>query len=333
MTRGQVFDLKDPAVERVYHTTAPEIHVRFSEPVDTSTGEFELRDSAGRLVPFTQITEPAGRLVRLELDPAEFSPGASYSLNLLGDFNDRAGNTLPADTRREFGFDAADSALLIYLRAVDDPDPTELSFFSPYLFQGREYDSETGLYYFRARYLDPNLQRFLTPDPLGYQDGPNLYASFQNNPGVYTDPQGTAAIALLPFLAGALAGIGLDYATEYAFSDHDSLSDFYLSGDYSVGRALLHGTVGGLTAGFGAAVASGTKVAGLTGWRAASAVIGGGTVLDTAGDAAVATASGRFEDFRLGRSLVTNGAINGISFGLGARIGRSPAVVEERSLK
>lgn len=35
-----------------------------------------------------------------------------------------------------------------------------------FLFTGREYDSETGLYYFRARYQDPRLGRFLSRDPL-----------------------------------------------------------------------------------------------------------------------------------------------------------------------
>jgi RHS repeat-associated protein len=70
------------------------------------------------------------------------------------------------------------------------------------LFQGREYDSETGLYYFRARYYDPELGRFLSSDPMGYQDSMNLYQAFNCNPVNFLDPLGLAKkIALILGLA------------------------------------------------------------------------------------------------------------------------------------
>jgi len=37
---------------------------------------------------------------------------------------------------------------------------------NPYTFTGREYDQESGLYYYRARYYDPKIGRFLSTDPL-----------------------------------------------------------------------------------------------------------------------------------------------------------------------
>ena len=37
---------------------------------------------------------------------------------------------------------------------------------NPYTYTGREYDQESGLYYYRARYYDPGIGRFLQPDPL-----------------------------------------------------------------------------------------------------------------------------------------------------------------------
>jgi RHS repeat-associated protein len=58
------------------------------------------------------------------------------------------------------------------------------------LFHGREYDYELNLYYFRARYYDPIMGRFLQTDPMGYQDSLNLYQAFNMNGVNFTDPMG-----------------------------------------------------------------------------------------------------------------------------------------------
>ena len=61
---------------------------------------------------------------------------------------------------------------------------------NPYMFTGRRYDPETGLYYYRERYMSPSLGRFISMDPLMYVDGLNLYRYVRNNPANYTDPWG-----------------------------------------------------------------------------------------------------------------------------------------------
>jgi RHS repeat-associated protein len=59
-----------------------------------------------------------------------------------------------------------------------------------YKYTGRE-DDGTGLYYYRARYYHPRLQRFISEDPLGFVGGDvNLYAYVQNKPLRFTDPTG-----------------------------------------------------------------------------------------------------------------------------------------------
>jgi RHS repeat-associated protein len=59
-----------------------------------------------------------------------------------------------------------------------------------YAFTGREWDVETQLYYYRARYYDPGLGRFVSEDPAGVEFGPNLYAYVRNRPTTLVDPQG-----------------------------------------------------------------------------------------------------------------------------------------------
>ena len=60
-----------------------------------------------------------------------------------------------------------------------------------FMFTGREYDRETGLYYYRARYYNPQIGRFLQSDPAGFcADGMNLYSYCDNSPVLFIDPQG-----------------------------------------------------------------------------------------------------------------------------------------------
>jgi RHS repeat-associated protein len=67
---------------------------------------------------------------------------------------------------------------------------TTSSISNPYLFTGRQFDGETGLYYYRARYYSPAIGRFLQTDPVGYKDSTNLYAYVFNNPINFIDPMG-----------------------------------------------------------------------------------------------------------------------------------------------
>jgi len=62
---------------------------------------------------------------------------------------------------------------------------------NPFQYSARESDSETGLYYYRARYYNPNIGRFISTDPIGFKGGNNHYAFVKNNPLLLRDPQGT----------------------------------------------------------------------------------------------------------------------------------------------
>jgi len=79
-----------------------------------------------------------------------------------------------------------------------------------YKYTGRE-DDGSGLYYYRARYYQPRLQRFIAEDPLGFGGGGdvNLYEYVSGNPMMYRDPYGLFELPLLPQeVVDASAGIG-----------------------------------------------------------------------------------------------------------------------------
>ena len=82
-----------------------------------------------------------------------------------------------------------------------------------YMFQGREYDSSTGLYYFRARWYDPDSGRWLSKDLIGIEGGLNQYEFCGSNPVNQIDPSGQGwlgwAGAFMQAAGGALMVIGV----------------------------------------------------------------------------------------------------------------------------
>jgi RHS repeat-associated protein len=74
-------------------------------------------------------------------------------------------------------------------------------------YTGREFDEETGLYYYRARYYDAAIGRFISEDPMGFGAGDsNLYRYVGNSATNFTDPSGNFAI---PWYVGFAASTAL----------------------------------------------------------------------------------------------------------------------------
>ncbi len=83
------------------------------------------------------------------------------------------------------------------------------AFGNRFLFTGREWLAELGLYDYRRRAYSPFLGRFLQPDPIGFAAGDvNLYRYCANNPVNFVDPFGELAIE------------GYDYWMSVAESGH-----------------------------------------------------------------------------------------------------------------
>ncbi len=69
---------------------------------------------------------------------------------------------------------------------------------NPYRYTARDLDSETGLYYYRARYYDPAVGRFIGEDPIRLSGGTNFYEYVYANPTTAADPLGLQEPARAP---------------------------------------------------------------------------------------------------------------------------------------
>jgi RHS repeat-associated protein len=82
-------------------------------------------------------------------------------------------------------------------------------------FTGKQVDSDTGLYYFNARWYDAELGRFVTEDPA--RDGSNWYEYCGNNPLVRIDPTGKTDAAALEQAGQNLGPYGVIFAVATAY--------------------------------------------------------------------------------------------------------------------
>ncbi|MBI1746366.1 MAG: VCBS repeat-containing protein [Acidobacteria bacterium] len=76
------------------------------------------------------------------------------------------------------------------------PGPINVN--QPFTYTGREWDAVSGLHYYRARYYDPVIGRFISEDPIGFEGGINFYAYVLNNPLSFGDALGLKPRPLIP---------------------------------------------------------------------------------------------------------------------------------------
>lgn len=97
-----------------------------------------------------------------------------------------------------------------------------LGYFNPFRYRGYVYDEETGLYYLRSRYYNPEWGRFINADVLLGKRGAllshNLFAYCASNPVIFKDEYGYAMVCCFdengnihPFMSLAMSGGGGGY--------------------------------------------------------------------------------------------------------------------------
>ncbi|MDX2070966.1 MAG: SpvB/TcaC N-terminal domain-containing protein [Haliscomenobacter sp.] len=150
----------------------------------------------------------------------------------------------------------------------------------PYLFNAKEYDDGTGLYYYGARYYDPVASIWVSVDPmLEKYPGWSPYNYTMLNPVKYVDPDGKFP---LPTVAlGALIGGAIGAGVSFAMTD-GSIEDKFAAG----AKGLLSGALTGAIAGTGAGL-----LWGVAGSAAGSALVQGSEII--AGDRKLESFSGK----------------------------------------
>ena len=203
--------------------------------------------------------------------------------------------------------------------------------YSPYKFNGKELDAETGYYYYGARYYNPRISLWLNVDPLSesyllYQDYDdilnsktlNSYGYTYQNPIKYTDYEGGLPIPVITGLIGGAINVGINIWVQ---SKEGKL-------DFSSGKTW--GRIG--------LAAGGGFIAGATGqWEVAAAASGlgnfGDQLISNGGDVkkvnytavAVSAALGGAST-KMGQVLVKSRVVNGVVYPLADRLTRNAAV-------
>lgn len=85
-------------------------------------------------------------------------------------------------------------------------------------FPGQWFQIESGLHYNWHRHYDPSIGRYTQPDPLGFVDGPSVFAYAGNSPLMQIDKDGRL-IWLLPAIArGVIIGASANFAVQFGMN-------------------------------------------------------------------------------------------------------------------
>ncbi|MBS1910851.1 MAG: hypothetical protein JST22_02580 [Bacteroidetes bacterium] len=188
-----------------------------------------------------------------------------------------------------------------------------------YRYTGKERDEENDLYYNGARYYAPWLGRWTSCDPLGVEDGPNVYLYVHCNPVAMSDPSGlwgwrdvavVAAVVVVgtvvtvataglagPVIAGAVASVGLSGAAATVAT--------------GVAVGAVAGAAGGAASELTRQVARGEKISGRA--IAKAAVVGAAVGVVTGGVGALASTAKGAAAIAKASTAVKNSAVGKVA--------------------
>ena len=156
---------------------------------------------------------------------------------------DRLGNVteisnFDGDVVQRYVYDSFGN-VTIYDDGGNQIEPTNSKFLkNPFMFTGREYDPETGCYYYRARYYCPDMGRFISEDPIGFAGSGNFYSYSINNPTNRRDPFGLESYLASRDLNNPYAGLFISHNFIIVIDDNGKRS-FYSYGELPNGKLGL----------------------------------------------------------------------------------------------
>ena len=136
---------------------------------------------------------------------------------------------------------------------------------NPIRYRSYYYDKETGLYYLKTRYYDPETCRFISMDDVSYLDpqtlnGLNLYTYCGNDPINKVDPNGQFWISLIVCtILGAVTGLAAAAYSDYK-ADGIWFNGKWQDYAFEIGLGAVTGAIGG---GFGSFFSTSNFIAGL----------------------------------------------------------------------
>lgn len=178
---GTVTFLYDPfgrRIQKVYTTGANPPTTTTTNYLYDGDNEIEIVDQNGN--PFSKFAQQED----IDAPLAESVGGATYDYEQDG-----------SDSVTSLTSSTAALSLAYTYDSFGKITNSQGSVSNPFRYTGRDFDSESGLYYYRARYYDPTNGRFVSEDPLTFSgDGPDFYAYTLNDPSSWVDPMGTSVL-------------------------------------------------------------------------------------------------------------------------------------------
>lgn len=187
--------------------------------------------------------------IALEIGSAEYAPLISSQGHIIGLTEIHSGKLRDLSFLTLFGKDLSEKPL------------------SPWRFCGKRHESELGLVDFGHRHFHPQTAQWLTQDPLGESQGPNLYSYVKNNPACYIDRFGlfgenfsfsSAWDTVKETVSACWDSVcnGFDYAMEGGCSAGNFAADYTYRNDRFMGGVQAAGGLIECGAGVTACVAS-----------------------------------------------------------------------------
>jgi len=185
-----IYDNKSPEVEEVFQING-QIMVKFTEEIDGNS----VVGSSIKVYRNNQLINGTTEVFKEDIlqftADQDLIEGLEYKLQIGEEVKDLSGKGV---SPIEISFTYTKTPVLFYKKPDQRKEISTTAYNNFHLFQGREFDKEIDLYYFRNRYLDPELKIWTTKNPEEYADAYNLYQAFLENALNISDPYGNIII-------------------------------------------------------------------------------------------------------------------------------------------